>query len=281
MGGSATVVIATRDRRERLLATLDRLRALPERPPVIVVDNGSSDGTPAAVRRAHGEVRLVETPADAGAGARTVGAALAATPYVAFSDDDSWWAPGALGRATELLDRHPGVALLAARILVGSEQRLDPTCRAMAQSPLTAGEELPGPPVLGFVACGAVVRRAAFLARGGFEPRFGFGGEEELCAIDLAAAGWRLVYADDVVAHHHPASGDRPRRRRIEIRNALWSAWLRRPLPRALRRTGAILRRGGRSAPPALIEALHGLDWVIARREVVPADVERALRRLE
>jgi hypothetical protein len=33
-----TVVIATRDRRERLLAGLSRLQALPERPPIIVVD---------------------------------------------------------------------------------------------------------------------------------------------------------------------------------------------------------------------------------------------------
>jgi hypothetical protein len=41
-----TVVIATRDRRDELLTTLGHLRALPERPPVIVVDNGSTDGSP-------------------------------------------------------------------------------------------------------------------------------------------------------------------------------------------------------------------------------------------
>jgi hypothetical protein len=47
------VVIATRDRRERLLATLGRIGGLPERPPLVVVDNGSCDGTADAVRRRH------------------------------------------------------------------------------------------------------------------------------------------------------------------------------------------------------------------------------------
>src|SRR3712207_8738424 len=40
---------------------------------------------------------------------------------------------------------------------------LDPTCVAMARSPLDVGTSLPGPAVLGFVACGAVVRRDAYL----------------------------------------------------------------------------------------------------------------------
>ena len=51
-GRRVSVVIATADRREQLLHTLARLMALPEQPPVIVVDNGSVDGSAAAVRAA-------------------------------------------------------------------------------------------------------------------------------------------------------------------------------------------------------------------------------------
>ncbi|MGW4074120.1 glycosyltransferase family 2 protein, partial [Streptomyces asiaticus] len=43
--GRTTVVIITRDQRDELLHTLDQLAELPERPPVIVTDNGSTDGT--------------------------------------------------------------------------------------------------------------------------------------------------------------------------------------------------------------------------------------------
>lgn len=105
-----TVVIATRDRAPELLGTLDRLSRLPERPPVIVVDNASRDGSADAVRSAFPAVPVVALPANRGGAARNTGARLATTSYVALSDDDSWWAPGALGRAVEVLDRHPGLA---------------------------------------------------------------------------------------------------------------------------------------------------------------------------
>src|SRR5205807_7353355 len=100
--------------------------------------------------------------------ARNVGAHAVTAPYVAFADDDSWWAPGALTHAAGLFDRHPELALIAARILVGPRQSLDPTCVTMAQSPVLAAPGQPGPSILGFLACGAVVRRSAFLAVGGF-----------------------------------------------------------------------------------------------------------------
>ena len=173
-----TVVIATRDRRDSLLHTLDRLRDLPEEPPVVVVDNGSADGTPRAVRRRHAGVDVIETGRNLGPAARTVGARRASTPFVAFSDDDSWWAPHALARAAHMLRGHDRLALVAARIIVEPGGWLDPTCRLMAQSPLAPDAVLGRPRVLGFLACGAVVRRSAFLAVGGFSPRLAIGGEE-------------------------------------------------------------------------------------------------------
>jgi GT2 family glycosyltransferase len=214
---------------------------------VIAVDNESSDDTGGLIHREHKWAGLIELGENLGAAARTVGAREAESPYVAFSDDDSWWAPGALALAAVRIDVHPRLALAIARVLVGAAEALDPTCAAMAASPLPRADDLPGPAVLGFLARGAVVRRSAFLDVGGFEPRFGVGGEEDLLAIDLASASWGLAYCDGIVAHHHPrASGPRPGRRRIEIRNALRTAWLRRPLPAALRQTPSTITRGFR-----------------------------------
>jgi glycosyltransferase involved in cell wall biosynthesis len=102
------VVIATRNRGPELLGTLTRLRALDEQPPIMVVDNGSSDGTAELVRTHHPDVQMVGLRRNRGGAARTVGARLVDSPYVAFSDDDSWWAPGALSRAVELLGAIPG-----------------------------------------------------------------------------------------------------------------------------------------------------------------------------
>jgi len=273
------VVVATRDRRTRLATTLDRLAALPEDPPVVVVDNGSRDGTASAVQATHPGVRVVALDRNAGGAARTVGARALATPLVAFADDDSWWAPGALERACALFAAHPRLGLLAARVLVGPEGRLDPVCAAMAASPLPAASDLPGPRVLGFVACGAVVRRDAFLAAGGFHRRFGVGGEEELLALDLAVLGWGLAYVPAVVAQHHPESGPRAGRPEVQARNALRTAWLRRPAGVVLRRTLAAHRSWARPRP--LIRAARDLPWVLRERRVLPAAVEQDLRRLE
>ena len=84
-----TVVIATRNRGPELLGTLARLRALDEQPPIVVVDNGSTDGTSELVRTHHPGVQVVGLRRNRGAAARTVGARLVDSPYVAFSDDDS------------------------------------------------------------------------------------------------------------------------------------------------------------------------------------------------
>jgi len=277
-------VVLSRDRRDELLHTLERLQALPEAPPVIVVDNGSADASPARVAASHPDVELLALAANEGAAARTLGVRTARTEYVAFSDDDSWWEPGALSRAVELLDAHPTIALLAGRVLVGPHERLEPTCVAMAESPLPARGDLPGPRVLGFVACGAIVRRDAYLAAGGFHPRYGVGGEEALLAADLASAGWDLVYVDELVAHHHPSPRrDRPARRASAQRNDLWSAWLRRPWRAALRRTGELLRGAPRERAAVIgtITAAGGLPWILRERRSVPDAVERDLRRLE
>lgn len=281
MAGSVSVVVATHNRRDAVLATLATLHALPERPPLIVVDNASTDGTAEAVEAAFPGVAVVRLPRNRGAAGRNAGVARAHTPYVAFADDDSTWAPGALDRAAAHFDACPSVGLLAARLLVGDEHRTDPVCEVMARSPLPRAAGLPGPPVLGFVACGAVVRRCAFLEVGGFSDLLFFLGEERLLAADLAAAGWSAVYVDDVVAHHHPAtvSRDPAARRRLQRRNDLLTAWLRRPATRALAFT-CRAAADGLSQPATrggLVDAVRRAPDVLARRQVLPPAVEQGL----
>ncbi|GAA3147819.1 DUF2795 domain-containing protein [Nonomuraea salmonea] len=180
-----TVVVVSRDR----VRTLTRTLPLHPRP-VILVDNGSGDGTAGFVRRHFPDVHVVEAGRNLGAPGRNLGVELAGTPYVAFADDDSWWAPKALERAADVLDAHPRLAVLGARVLVGPDERLDTVSERMRDSPLGTEPGMPGPSVLGFLACGVVVRRDAFLEAGGFDDVVFFFGEEERLALDLAALGW-------------------------------------------------------------------------------------------
>lgn len=278
------IVMITHNRAREVLRTLEHLTALPERPRIVVVDNGSSDLTVPAVQQQHPQVDVVSLSRNLGAAARNVGVRRVAAPYVALCDDDTWWAPGALRRAAELFDLHPRLAVLTGRILVGPEEREDPACWELERSPLPRSPRMPGPALLGFFAGASVVRSAAFLECGGFEPRLLIGAEERLLAIDLAARGWDLCYSPELVVHHHPSSSRNVNhRRRLIIRNDLWVAWLRRPLPSALRRTAHLAR----SSPPDMMtlagfaSALTGTFWVLRHRNVVPPDVEEGLRLLE
>ncbi|WHT15939.1 glycosyltransferase [Crossiella sp. CA-258035] len=275
-----TVVIATRDRWDELRHTLHRLAELDPAPPVVVVDNGSSDGTRQRLPAEFPQVRLIPLSGNRGATARNHGVAVARTPYVAFSDDDSWWAPGALQQAERLFDACPRLGVVSARTLVGPEQRLDPLSAELAASPLGREPGLPGVSVLGFLACAAIVRREAFLACGGFSPVLFFPGEEQLLSWDLAAAGWALCHVPELVAHHHPSRIRPPSaaRRRLQARNALLTVWLRRPWPEIAAATGAQLRAGELRV---LLAALARLPGVLRARRRLPAEVEQRLALLQ
>ncbi|MFC8616805.1 glycosyltransferase family 2 protein [Micromonospora purpureochromogenes] len=277
MTADVTVVVATRNRREQLLDVLRRHSG-----PVIVVDDNSDDGTPEAVAAAFPEVRVVPLGSNLGAGAaRNAGVALARTPFVAFADDDSYWAPGALDRAAEILRAHPRTGLVTAQVRVGTQGRLDPVSAGMARAPLGTPAGAPGPAVLGFLACAVVLRRAAFTQVGGFAARLGTYGEEALLAMDLAAAGWHLAYVDELVVHHLPlpAGRDRRARHRQEARNQVLTAALRRPS----RVVAGVVRQTWRDPErrAGLLDAARQLGWVLRERRRLPAAVEADLAVLQ
>src|SRR5262245_38423805 len=126
-----SLVVLTHNRARQLSETLAHALSLPEKPHVIVVDNGSNDGTADLARSRFPDVELIALSSNQGAAARNVGAQRAPTPLVAFSDDDTFWMPGSLQRACELFEAYPRIGVLNARVLDGLEQREDPTCRRM------------------------------------------------------------------------------------------------------------------------------------------------------
>ncbi|HEY2268024.1 MAG TPA: glycosyltransferase [Streptosporangiaceae bacterium] len=282
-GEKVTVVLITRNRCPELVRTLERMTALPERPPVIVVDNASDDGS-ARAAAAFPAVTVIKAARNLGAVARNVAVRRVSTPYVAFCDDDTWWEPGALPRAAGLLDACPRLASVTGRIMVEPDGTEDPITPELRYSPVPGPPWLPGPALLSILAGASMLRVAAFREAGGFSPRLWLGGEEELLSLDLAAAGWWMCWAEDVIVHHAASVVRDPRQRRIlGIRNTLWTAWLRRPPAGALRRTVAVLRSVPKdpASAAAVAQAVAGLPWVLRDRRVIPPSVEAGLRRLE
>ncbi|MFE9674111.1 glycosyltransferase family 2 protein [Streptomyces sp. NPDC006259] len=279
-----TVVVITHNRRDELLRTLARLCELPERPLVIVTDNASVDGTAEAVRRDFPEVVLLEPGTNLGAVGRNLAVGHVRTPYVAFCDDDTWWEPGSLRRAADLLDAGGRLAAVTARIVVEPGGTEDPVVEELRESPLTGPDDLPGPALGSFLAAATVLRVDAFRGAGGFHPGLWLGGEEELLATDLLRQGWWLSYVEELTVHHQASLlRDSTARRILGLRNTLWFTWLRRPLPSALRRTARLALTVPRDAASvrAFAHAAAGLPWVLRQRAPVPPEIERRIALLE
>jgi GT2 family glycosyltransferase len=278
-------VVATRDRADDLADTLSRLLDNTGCP-IIVVDNNSHDTTREVTAefsgRYPGRLQLIGLPRNRGAVARNVGVAACRTPFVAFCDDDSWWQPDATEIAEEQFDRHPDLALLAACTVVEPGARIDAFSRQLAGSPLGRHRGKPGPSILGFQSCSAMVRKTAFEAVGGFNEVLFFRGEEQLVALDLVVAGWQLCYCPDMVAFHRPSPrrGTPAAQRARVLRNDFLTACMRRP-PSTCARTWAALLRAAvhdRAHMRAAAEALTLLPAALRNRRRLPPDVESQVR---
>jgi GT2 family glycosyltransferase len=286
MNARISVVVLTHNRLNEVTKTVERLLALPEQPTVIVVDNGSTDGTAEALRRRFADVRVIACGRNLGAAGRNAGVAEVTTDYVAFSDDDTHWAPGSFAHAVAVLDASPRVAVLSGRVVVGDEQRIDPTCLVMSASPL-ASDTLPGPALIGYMAGACVFRTAVFREVGGYEPRLFIGGEEALVSLDVLDRGYAIVYCDGLTVSHHPSpSRDAPLRRRMLARNAALVAWLRLPLREAIAASCRMLtvcaKEGAFMRDAARLVA--DTAWALPRRHVVDAmvlDMRRQVREAE
>jgi GT2 family glycosyltransferase len=281
-----TLVVLTYNRKDEVCATLARLSALRDgasRPyRIIVVDNASTDGTREHIHAMFPDVEVIRAPTNLGAAGRNMGVARVRTPYVAFSDDDTAWQGSSLSIAAHILDAHPVITVLNARIVVGEDARCDPACDIMAASPLRSFEGV-GPELIGFMAGACVMRTESFRKAGGYWPAFFIGGEEAMLALDIMDQGGRIVFAPNVVTHHRPSRlRDARQRRSLTARNDLWTAWLRLPLRMAVRRSVQVFGKCATWSERVRLarDALAGA-WMVARyRRVLSPAVCRSVEEV-
>jgi len=77
---------------------------------IVVVDDGSTDNTPAIVQKFLPRVRYIRKKNGGQASAFNAAIPEAHAPIVAFLDADDWWAPGKLRAVLDTFERNPGIA---------------------------------------------------------------------------------------------------------------------------------------------------------------------------
>jgi N-acetylglucosaminyl-diphospho-decaprenol L-rhamnosyltransferase len=275
-----SLVIITYNRAAELARTLKNLTELPEKFNIIVVDNASTDKTPIMVESLFPEVKLIQLKENLKAIGRNIGVEAAETPYVAFSDDDSWYKPYSLACAVDYLDEYPKVGAIAAKIFAYEEQKPDPINRYFETSPLPQFVEMPGNSLMGFLECAVVMRKNAFMEVGGYDSYLNFGAEGALFAMDMVTKGWGITYAPDVIAYHYPSTiREMSSRYQWGTKNAVIRAWMRRPIKSALKETFIQLKLGMKdnNILKGCVSALTGIPYILQKRKVVPSHVEEML----
>jgi GT2 family glycosyltransferase len=186
-----SVVIATKDRAPLLDAALASLRAQEGAPEyeLIVVDNGSTDGT-LDVARAHGAAYAFVAEPNRGK-ARNAGIALATGDAILFVDDDVVTPPHFLAaHAKAHRDEIFPLAVSGPILNVpDASQRPEPAAANFSRA--------------FFVTCNVSVRAASLRAVGGFDEEFDlYGWEDTELGARLRAHGVRRAFAWDAYLWH-------------------------------------------------------------------------------
>jgi N-acetylglucosaminyl-diphospho-decaprenol L-rhamnosyltransferase len=190
--------------------TLQSLRDQTERLDVVVVDNGSDDDSVAAVRADFPEVTVMELGENLGFGT-ALNRAVAAHPSdaIVLANSDIECEPGFCEGLIATLD--DGIDMVAAVLLQESQPELIDSAGVVADRTLMGFDYLHGEPAaaaktapspLGPTGGGALYRRAAFEAVGGFDERMFLYYEDLDLALRIAVAGGRCALAPEARAIH-------------------------------------------------------------------------------
>lgn len=187
---------------------------------VLVVDNHSSDGAPAKIRRRFPQVRLLELPFNSGfAEGNNRGLRLARGEFVVLLNQDAVLDSNALTTFASGFTANPRVGVLAPRILVREEPRVLQSAGLIANQILYACDrgylELDGPtwrrggPVVGGSGAALALRRSMLDCVGLFDAAlFMYYEDLDLC-LRARVAGWEVFYLPEAVAYHRQRADPR------------------------------------------------------------------------
>ncbi len=231
---------------------------------IILVDNGSDDGSQAYVRQQFPEARLLELGQNRGfTGACNAGYAAAQGDFIILLNNDTEAAPAWLENVLAAFERHPRAGVIASKMLLfdqrdtfhtaGDFYRLDgiPGNRGVWQKDV--GQFDREEPVFGACGGSAAYRRDMIEEIGFLDDDFFFSCEDVDLSWRAHLAGWEVWYAPTAVVYHKlKATGGSVIGSYYDGRNFLYLIWKNIPASLLRRHWRAILRAQLRISGDAL-----------------------------
>jgi glycosyltransferase involved in cell wall biosynthesis len=220
----ASVVIATKDRKDDLRRAITSAVRQTEPPEIVVLDDGSSDGTAEMVKSEFPEVRLHRSPVSLGYVTQRNRGALLCSGEVVFSiDDDAEFSTSHVVEKTLTEFFHPRVAAVAIPYMEPHKFK-----ETFQKAPDGNAIWI----IDSFRGTSHAVRRDVFLELGGYREQIIHQGEEMDFCIRLLNRGFvvRLGFGD-VIIHHEFPNRDWRRMDFYGRRNDILFAWRNVPMP--------------------------------------------------
>lgn len=227
--GRFCIVIPHRNGADLLLGALAAVKAGwdPGRDEIIVVDNGSTDDSVAALLAAHPDVDVIRNPCNNGFGrACNQGLARAGGEFALILNNDARLPAGALDAFTDFFHAHPRSGLIAGQ-LTGPDGQPQ---RSFGYRPGFASETGLGPrrkavlpvskapfQVETLVGACLAARMAAVADTGGFDEDFFFYFEETEWCLRLRRRGWEVWLLPEVAVVHGKGESTRPLRGNAQL----------------------------------------------------------------
>jgi GT2 family glycosyltransferase len=217
-----SIIIVNWNRRDDVIKNLHYLKRQRElRTEVVVVDNGSTDGSAERLSR-YRWIRLICLPKNVGpAQARNCGIQVASGRYIVFLDSDTVLSKSGLPKLVSRMEGDPTIGIIGCRIVNSHTRKTDAWIHAVPESSHGLREF----DTYSFSAAGAIVRARALRAAGPFWDELFIYNEEVDLSIRMLRAGYRIVYSPAVRVYHHVSESGRVAPGaywRLLIRNWIW-----------------------------------------------------------
>jgi GT2 family glycosyltransferase/glycosyltransferase involved in cell wall biosynthesis/SAM-dependent methyltransferase/Flp pilus assembly protein TadD len=233
-----SIVIPVSNKMELTVQCLTALAKLTEqlRYEVIIIDNGSSDGTGDFLQQLGGDVRVITNSRNLGfAKACNQGARVARGTYVVFLNNDTIPLQGWLGALVAEVEMHPEVGIVGGKLLYpdGTVQHAGVVLDRTHLSPYHIYKSFPGDhPAVNQrrefqIVTGAclLIRRSLFQEVGGFDEAFVNGFEDVDLCLKIREKGHVVVYQPRSVLYHLESQTSGRKSHEEENAKALHERW--------------------------------------------------------